>query len=68
MTAISIVAHSHPFVVGVDTHTRNHVYTILAAKTGELIDTQEFPTTGAGINRAIAWVARAPTPTQTPCG
>lgn len=58
MTAISIVAHSHPFVVGVDTHARNHVYTILAAKTGELIDTQEIPTTGAGINRAIAWVAR----------
>ncbi|WP_345362759.1 IS110 family transposase, partial [Citricoccus nitrophenolicus] len=58
MTAISIVAHSHPFVVGVDTHARNHVYAILAAKTGELVDTQDFPTTGAGINRAIAWVAR----------
>lgn len=58
MTAISIVADSHPFVVGVDTHARSHVYTILAAKTGELIDTEEFPTTGAGINRAIAWVAR----------
>lgn len=58
MTAISIVAHSHPFVVGVDTHARNHVYTILVAKTGEVIDTQIFPTTGAGISRAIAWVAR----------
>ncbi|WP_431859241.1 IS110 family transposase [Micrococcus terreus] len=58
MTAISIVAHSHPFVVGVDTHARNHVYTVLAATTGELIGTQDFPTTGAGINRAIAWVAR----------
>ncbi|MCW2134097.1 Transposase IS116/IS110/IS902 family protein [Arthrobacter sp. VKM Ac-2550] len=44
--------------MGVDTHARNHVYAILAAKTGELIDTQAFPTTGAGINRAIAWVAR----------
>lgn len=58
MIAMSIVAHSHPFVVGVDTHARNHVYAILAAKTGELIDTRDFPTTGAGINRAIAWVAR----------
>ncbi|SDQ32162.1 IS110 family transposase [Arthrobacter crystallopoietes] len=58
MTAISIVAHSYPFVVGVDTHARNHVYAILAARTGELIDTRDFPTTSAGINRAIAWVAR----------
>jgi hypothetical protein len=28
------------------------------ANTGELVDTQCFPTTSAGINRAIAWVAR----------
>lgn len=55
---MSIVAHSHPFVVGVDTHARNHVYAIITAITGELVDTQDFPTTGAGINRAIAWVAR----------
>lgn len=58
VTAISIVAHSHPFVVGVDTHARNHVYAILAAKTGEPLDTQDFPTNSAGINRALAWVAR----------
>lgn len=55
---MSIVAHSHRFVVGVDTHARNHVYAILAARTGELIDTRDFPATGAGITRAIAWVAR----------
>lgn len=55
---MSIVAHSYPFVVGVDTHARNHVYAILAAKTGELLDTKEFPTTNAGVNRAISWVAR----------
>lgn len=55
---MSIVAHSHPFVVGVDTHARNHVYAILAAGTGELLETRDFPTTPAGIGRAIAWVAR----------
>ena len=55
---MSIVAHSHPFVVGVDTHARNHVYAILNAGTGELLDTRDFPTTPAGISRAIAWVAR----------
>ena len=58
MTALSIVAHCHPFVVGVDTHARNHVYAILDATNGALLDTQSFPTTAAGINRAIAWVAR----------
>jgi len=44
--------------VGVDTHVRKHVYTILAANTGEKIDTRDFPTTTAGINREISWVAR----------
>lgn len=54
---MSIVADTHPFVVGVDTHARNHVYTILTA-TGVLVDAAEFPNTTAGINRAIGWVAR----------
>jgi transposase len=58
MTVMFIVAHAHPFVVGVDTHARNHVYAILDATNGALLDTQSFPTTAAGINRAIKWVAR----------
>lgn len=55
---MSIVAHSHPFVVGVDTHARKHVYTILTAGTGAFLESRDFPTTTAGINRALAWVAR----------
>lgn len=55
---MTIVAHSRPFVVGVDKHARNHVYAIITATTGELIATRDFPATGAGINRSIAWVAR----------
>lgn len=58
MTVMSIVSHCHPFVVGVDTHARNHVYAILDATNGALLDTQSFPATAAGINRAIKWVAR----------
>lgn len=54
---MSIVAHAHPFVVGVDTHARNHVYAILVATTGALLESRSFPTTAAGINRAIDWVA-----------
>lgn len=58
MTAQPIVAHCHPFVVGVDTHARNHVYAITDSSNGALLDTQSFPATSAGINRAINWVAR----------
>ncbi|MEE9098321.1 IS110 family transposase [Pseudarthrobacter phenanthrenivorans] len=55
---MTIVAHSHPFVVGVDTHARKHVFAIIAVPSGERIDSRDFPATGAGISRAIAWVAR----------
>lgn len=55
---MSTVADSHPFVVGVDTHARNHVYAILAPTTGALLETRSFPTSAAGIRRAITWVAR----------
>lgn len=55
---MTIVAHSHLFVVGVDTHARNHVYAVVAAGTGEVADTRDFPTTMAGIKRALAWVGR----------
>ena len=57
-TAMPIVADTHPFVIGVDTHARKHVYTILQANTGGVIDSNDFPTTAAGINRALAWAAR----------
>ncbi|PRZ44279.1 transposase [Antricoccus suffuscus] len=53
----SIVAHHFRFVVGVDTHARNHVYALIAADTGEHIQTCQFPTTAAGLRRAIDWVA-----------
>jgi hypothetical protein len=55
---VTIVAHAHPFVVGVDTHARTHTFAILVAATGELISTEQFPATAAGMDRAIAWAAR----------
>lgn len=54
---MSIVAHAHPFVIGVDTHARTHTLAVLAA-TGEELASEQFPTTSAGIARAIAWAAR----------
>ena len=47
MTVMSIVADSVPFVIGVDTHARHHVYAILAPATGALLETRKFPTTAA---------------------
>ncbi|MGN2638412.1 IS110 family transposase [Nocardia takedensis] len=54
---MTIVAHNHPYVIGVDTHARKHVLAILAA-TGQFIASAEFSATKAGTARAITWVAR----------
>lgn len=55
---MAIVAHKHPFVIGVDTHARNHAVSILACPHGEVLDEAQFPATGAGLARAVSWVAR----------
>src|SRR5450830_1031152 len=57
-TTVTIVAHAHPFVVGVDTHARNHALTVLAVATGEVVAAEQFPATSAGMARAVAWAAR----------
>lgn len=54
---MTIVAHAHPFVVGVDTHARNHALAVLAAGTGEVIAAEQFPATPQEW-RAVAWAAR----------
>jgi hypothetical protein len=51
------VAHTHSFVIGVDTHARTHTYAVLTS-TGEYLGTEAFPNTHAGRARAIAWAAR----------
>ncbi|MGC5225310.1 IS110 family transposase [Micromonospora sp. DT81.3] len=53
----TIVAHTHPFVIGVDTHARTHTYAVLTA-TGEHLGTETFPNTTAGRSRAISWAGR----------
>lgn len=55
---MTIVAHEYPYVIGADTHSKNHVFAILAAGTGALVDDGQFPATTAGMNRAIEWAAR----------
>ncbi|WP_239453422.1 MULTISPECIES: IS110 family transposase [Microbacterium] len=52
-----IVAQTHPFVIGVDTHARTHTYAVLTAA-GEHLGTETFPNTTVGRTRAIAWAGR----------
>jgi transposase len=52
---VAIVSQVYPFVIGVDTHARNHVIAIVAAN-GQVIGTKSYPVTAAGMARAIAWV------------
>jgi len=54
---VTIVAHAHPFVIGVDTHARSHTLAILVAATGALVACEQFPATTSGMDRAVAWVA-----------
>src|SRR5699024_8689577 len=43
VTTMTSISQSRPFVVGVGRHARNHVYAILVATTGAVIDTWTFP-------------------------
>lgn len=52
------VAEVYRFVVGVDTHSKVHQYAIVEAATGRVLDEGGFPTSGAGLARAVAWIAR----------
>lgn len=58
MAAMTTVAQSRPFVIGVDTHARTHTFAVLRAATGEQLGCQQFPTTAAGMRRALDWAAR----------
>lgn len=55
---MTIVAHAHPFVIGVDTHAKTHALSILATPSGEIVEEATFPTTRSGLARAVAWAGR----------
>lgn len=56
--ALSIVADNYRFVVGVDTHAATHTYALGESPSGKELGTETFPTTTAGLNRAVAWLGR----------
>ena len=51
------VAHTHSFVIGVDTHGKTHTYAVLTSN-GRHLGTEAFPNTHAGRAGPIAWAAR----------
>ena len=53
-----IVANTYSYVVGVDTHAASHTYAVIECPSGALIDQATFPTTAAGLDRAVNWIAR----------
>ena len=56
--ALTIVAQTRPFVIGVDCHARTHTYAVIEASTKQQVACEQFPTTSTGISRALAWVGR----------
>lgn len=53
-----IVSEQYQFVIGVDTHAASHTLAVLAAGTGAVLDNDTFPSTAAGLARAVGWTAR----------
>ncbi|MCE0459681.1 IS110 family transposase [Curtobacterium flaccumfaciens] len=53
-----IVADEYTHVIGVDTHARTHTYVIIETSTGGITGTTTFPTSPAGIARALSWINR----------
>lgn len=58
---MALVTEHFNFVIGVDTHARSNTLAVIDARTAALVDTADFPTTSAGITRAMTWAhKRAP--------
>ena len=50
------VAEEYDRVVGVDTHAATHTMTLVIAATGAVVEQRTFPTSVAGLRRALAWI------------
>lgn len=55
---MAIVADTHPYVIGVDTHAASHTFAVVASATGAVLDTATFPATEAAMSRALNRVGR----------
>ncbi|NYI40522.1 IS110 family transposase [Demequina lutea] len=55
---MTIVANTYTYVVGADTHSRTHTVAVVNAANGALETATTFPTTAAGLKRAVSWIAK----------
>jgi len=55
---MTIVANTYTYVIGVDTHSRTHTVAVVSAANGALQTAATFPTTAAGLKRAVSWIAK----------
>ena len=55
---MALVAELFDHVVGIDTHARTHTYCIVQCATGAIVDNACFPTSKAGMTRAITWIRK----------
>lgn len=55
---MTIVAYSHPVVLGVDTHAQAHTDVGVQTASGQLLGTEQFPSTPQGTARAMSWAGR----------
>lgn len=53
---MTIVAELFNFVVGVDTHAVTHTYSVVDGRTGAERQRATFPTSPAGLSRAVSWI------------
>jgi transposase len=53
---VRTVAEEYDRVVGVDTHAATHTMTLLIGATGAVVEHRTFPTSTAGIGRALTWI------------
>lgn len=52
------IADTYDLLIGVDTHAASHTFALINAATGAPVDIQDFPTSPAGLRRALAWIQR----------
>jgi transposase len=53
---VRTVAEEYDRVVGVDTHAATHTMSLLIAATGAVVEHRNFPTSAAGLRRALTWI------------
>ncbi len=58
---MTVVAQTNDYVVGIDTHSKTHTLAIISTLTGGETANETFPSTAAGMARAVTWISRRST-------